>query len=131
MALQKIDHVAIEVASVDDFIEKLARTGGVRLLRRGTAVATGRPIAMLGDRTGMKVELIENPDVSGVSFSHLAFGTDNIDASLSELTGSGWTLLRGPGFIPAAKAKSALLTGRGLEFQVLEYAPDSPDLATW
>jgi len=131
MSLTKIDHVAIEVASVNAFIEKFVGTGGLKLLRRGTATATGVPIAMLGDRTGMKIELIENPNATSVTFLHIAFSADNVDTSIAEAKDAGWSVLRGPNFIPPAKAKSAFLVKDDVEFQILEYEPDSPDLQTW
>jgi len=131
MPLTKIDHVAIEVASVEAFIAKFVETGGLKLLRRGTATATGVPIAMLGDRTGMKIELIENTAATSVTFLHVAFSTDDVEASIAAGKEAGWTLLRGPTFISAAKATSAFLAKDDIEFQVLEYQPDSPDLGTW
>lgn len=131
MSLRKIDHVAIEIPDLDTFIDKLVGTGGLKLLRRGTATATGVRIAMLGDRMGTKLELIENPAAAGVTFLHVAFGTDDIEASIDEAKEKGWSVSRGPNPIPSAKAKSVFLAKDDIEFQVLEYEPDSPDLKTW
>lgn len=131
MSLTKIDHVAIEVADLDAFIDKFVGTGGLKLLRRGTATATGVRIAMLGDRIGTKLELIENPAATTVTFLHVAFGTDDIEASIGEAKDNGWSVLRGPNPIPPAQAKSVFLAKDNVEFQVLEYEPDSPDLKTW
>jgi hypothetical protein len=50
MPLNRIDHIALEVPALEPLIDKFASTGGLRLLRRGTATATGVRIAMLGDR---------------------------------------------------------------------------------
>ena len=44
MNLTKIDHVAIEVADLDYYIERLVGTGGMRLLRRATAKRTGATV---------------------------------------------------------------------------------------
>jgi catechol 2,3-dioxygenase-like lactoylglutathione lyase family enzyme len=41
MKLGRMDHVAIEVADLDARIERLCRTGGMRLLRRGTNKRSG------------------------------------------------------------------------------------------
>ena len=132
MSLNKIDHVAIEVPALEPFIETFARTGGLRLVRRGTATATGTRIAMLGDRTGVKIELIENLTATSLRFLHIAYESDDVDASIKEAERTGWSLARGPNEIPAAMARSAFMTdGSGFEFQILTYAANSPDAKTW
>ncbi len=60
MNLERLDHVAIEVSDLDYYVEQLVRTGGMKLLRRATAKRSGTRMAMVGDPTGMKLELIEN-----------------------------------------------------------------------
>ena len=132
MALNKIDHIAIEVPALEPFIDKFARTGGLRLIRRGTAAATGTRIAMLGDRTGVKIELIENPATTSLRFVHIAYESDDVDVSVKEAEQTGWSLGRGPNEIAAARARSAFMTdGSGFEFQILTYAADSPDTKNW
>jgi catechol 2,3-dioxygenase-like lactoylglutathione lyase family enzyme len=132
MTLAKLDHVAIAVPNLEQSIAIFVRTGGLRLLRQGVATATGAKIAMLGDRTGMKIELIESPDTNAPQFLHVAFLTDDVDASIQQAKADGWTVGRGPNVIAAAKAQSAFLTDdNGFEFQVLSYAADSPDTRTW
>jgi len=132
MTLAKLDHVAIAVPNLEQSIAIFVRTGGLRLLRQGIATATGAKIAMLGDRTGMKIELIESPETNALQFLHIAFQTDDLDASIQQAEVDGWTVGRGPNAIAAAKAQSAFLTNdSGFEFQVLSYAADSPDTRTW
>lgn len=132
MSLDKLDHVAIEVSAIDPVIDKMLSTGGLKLLRRGVANSTGARIAMLGDRTGMKIELIENPEAREARFLHLAFRSAGVDAAAKQLVGLGWAVDRGPLDIPAAKARSAFFTdGAGFEFQVVTYQPDSPDIQEW
>jgi hypothetical protein len=136
MSLEKMDHVAIEVPDIAHYIDKFVSTGGLKLLRRGVATATGVEIAMLGDRTGMKIELIENKNATELKFLHIAFRSDNVDTATQEIAATGWAngwvLGRGPNDIAAAKARSAFMTdSNGFEFQVLTYAPDSPDVAQW
>ena len=132
MTLAKLDHVAIAVPNLEQSIAIFVRTGGLRLLRQGIATATGAKIAMLGDRTGMKIELIESPETNAPQFLHVAFQTDDVDASIQQAKDNGWTVGRGPNVIAAAKAQSAFLTDdNGFEFQVLSYAADSPDTRTW
>jgi hypothetical protein len=101
-------------------------------VRRGTATATGTRIAMLGDRTGVKIELIENLTATSLRFLHIAYESDDVDASIKEAERTGWSLARGPNEIPAAMARSAFMTdGSGFEFQILTYAANSPDAKTW
>jgi catechol 2,3-dioxygenase-like lactoylglutathione lyase family enzyme len=129
--LNRIDHVAIEVPNIEEFIATFVGTGGLKLIRKGIATATGRPIAMLGDRVGVKIELIENPNCATVRFLHVAFASHDVKAAVEEAQRDGWALARGPSEIAAAKAKSAFLSRDCFEFQVLEYGPDSPDLQIW
>ena len=130
--LAKMDHVAIEVPDIAQYIETFVRTGGLKLLRRGVATATGAEIAMLGDRTGMKIELIENRDATGLRFLHIAFRAGDVDKAAQACAGAGWVVGRGPNDIAAARARSAFMTdGDGFEFQILTYAPDSPDIVQW
>ena len=132
MSLEKLDHVAIEVPDIARYIDTFTSTGGLRLLRRGIASATGVEIAMLGDRTGMKIELIENKGATELKFLHIAFRSADVDSAVQEIAAGGWALGRGPSEIAAAKARSAFMSdGKGFEFQVLTYAPDSPDVAEW
>jgi catechol 2,3-dioxygenase-like lactoylglutathione lyase family enzyme len=132
MKLERMDHVAIEIADLDARIERLCATGGMRLLRRGINKRSGQRLAMVGDATGMKLELIENPDAHVPRFSHLAFRSADVDAALSSLQDQGWNHLRGPNDLAEAEARSILVNdGDGLELQVLAYAPSSPDIIEW
>jgi catechol 2,3-dioxygenase-like lactoylglutathione lyase family enzyme len=129
--LSRIDHVALEVPNIDAYIATFTETNGLRLIRRGVATATGRQIAILGDRLGTKIELIENPDCDAIRFLHVAFATDDLADALAASKAAGWTRARGPSEIAAAKAQSAFLPKNRLEIQILQYQPDSPDVATW
>lgn len=129
--LSRIDHVALEVADIDAYIALFTATKGLKLIRKGVATATGRQIAMLGDRLGTKIELIENLACEGTRFLHVAFATDDLADALTQTDAEGWLVARGPTDIVAAKAKSAFVVKNGVEIQLLEYQPDSPDLATW
>jgi predicted enzyme related to lactoylglutathione lyase len=132
MKLERMDPVAIEVADLDALIERLCRTGGMRLLRRGLNKRTGERLAMVGDPVGMKLELIENRDAAEPRFAHIAFRSADVDAALRSLVDQGWNHLRGPNDLAEAEARSVLLNdGAGLELQVLAYAPTSPDIIEW
>jgi hypothetical protein len=134
MTLARLDHVAIEVVDLDYYIEQLVATGGMRLLRRSTAKRTGTRMAMVGDPTGMKLELIENKDATGIvpRFLHIAFRSGDVDATATSLANNGWKWERGPIDLEEAQARSVLLSdNRGLELQVLTYRPTSPDIVEW
>jgi len=127
-----MDHVAIEVADLDKFIDQLVATGGMRLLRRGAAKRTGQRLAMVGDATGMKLELIENPGIPAPRYLHIAFRTADVAQSLSALVAKGFQHERGPFMLEEAKAQSGLVSdGKGFEVQVLTYDPASPDIVEW
>jgi hypothetical protein len=133
MSLDRLDHVAIEVADLDYYIELLVRTGGMKVLRRATAKRTGARMAMVGDPTGMKLELIENRDAAGAPrFLHVAFRSGDVDAAARSLVDKGWTWQRGPIDLEEAQARSVLLSDNGcFELQVLTYRPTSPDIVEW
>jgi predicted enzyme related to lactoylglutathione lyase len=134
MNLERLDHVAIEVVDLDYYIEQLVRTGGMKVLRRATAKRSGARMAMVGDRTGMKLELIENRDAAGgvPRFLHVAFRSSDVDAAARSLVGKGWKWERGPIDLEEAQARSVLLSDEeGFELQVLTYRPTSPDILEW
>lgn len=134
MTLTRLDHVAIEVVDLEHCIEQLVATGGMKLLRRATAKRTGARMALLGDPTGMKLELIENRDAAGeaLRFLHIAFRSGDVDAAARTLVGKGWKWERGPIDLEEAQARSVLLSNnRGFELQVLMYQPTSPDIVEW
>jgi predicted enzyme related to lactoylglutathione lyase len=134
MKLEKLDHVAIEVVDLDYYVAQLVGTGGMRLLRRATAKRTGTRMAMVGDPTGMKLELIENKDAAtgAPRFLHVAFRSSDVDAAVTSLLDKGWKCERGPIDLEEAQARSVLVSdSRGFELQVLTYQPTSPDIAEW
>lgn len=132
MTVGRLDHIAIEVADLDHFIDQLEATGGMRLLRRGTAKRTGQRLAMVGDQRGMKLELIENPATPAPRYLHVAFRSADVLRALAGLVAAGFRHERGPFPLEEAKAESGLVSdGKGFEVQVLSYAPDSPDIVEW
>ncbi|HVV92079.1 MAG TPA: VOC family protein [Hyphomicrobiales bacterium] len=132
MTVGRFDHVAIEVGDLDAYIARLTETGALRLMRRGALGRSGQRIAMLGDGTGVKIELIERPGAQAPVLAHLAFRCDGVDATRSDLMDRGWRAERGPNDLADAHARSALLSdGAGLYLQVLAYRETSPDIAEW
>lgn len=132
MTAPRFDHVALEVDRLEHHIEILCRSGLLRLLRMGSLGSSGQRIAMLGDGTGVKVELIEAPGGDAPKLAHLAFAVADVDHARSDLLAQGWAPVRGPNELTAAKARSALLRdAAGLHLQVVSYQPDSVDLTRW
>ena len=131
----KFDHVAIEVDDLDEQVRQLVDHCGMRLLRMGSRFSTGQRIAMLGDGTGTKLELIETDVTSGddgPTFAHLAFRVDDASGQVSKLNAAGWSTKRDSHRLESAKAETALLrTGTGMDVQVISYDHDSPDDVRW
>jgi hypothetical protein len=131
MSDRRFDHVALEVDDLERFISLFSATGALHLIRMGMLNATGQRIAMLGDGTGARIELIENPKATAPTLAHLALRVDSADQARTDLMGLGWQHVRGPNELAAAGARSALLADRsGLQLQVIAYRADSPDLET-
>lgn len=132
MSKSRLDHVALDVPDLDAFIALMAKSGLMRLVRTGTLGRTGQRIAMLGDGTGVKLELIETPSLTEPRLAHLAFAVEDVAEAAQELSAGDWTLQHGPNELKSAKARSALMSSKaGLKLQVIAYHPDSPDLAQW
>lgn len=132
MTLDRFDHVAIEVAAIDATIDELVATGAMRVIRTGVLARTGQRIVMLGDGTGVKIELIEAPEAQVPRLAHIAFRCADAPAAKESLEDQGWRNLRGPHRLDAAMAETALLEdARGLRLQVISYDEASPDVVTW
>jgi hypothetical protein len=130
--LGRFDHVAIEVGAFDETVATLVATGTLRLIRIGTMRRTGRRIAMLGDGTGVKIEIIENDDAATPRLAHVAFRSTDVAGSLRHLETKGWQVLFGPHALEAAHAETALLqNGQQLNLQVIRYEDSSPDIVEW
>ena len=127
----KFDHVAIEVNDFDDRVQALVNDIGMTLVRRGIRYRTGQRIAMLGDETGVKLELIES-DADQPAFAHVAFRADEaeaVDEAEAALVQAGWSTVNPVHDLAAARARTTLVADRGgLHVQVIAYEPDSPDL---
>lgn len=131
MSIGRIDHVAIGVADLAAAVETFTGSLGLRLIRRGVVGRTGSAMAMLGDGTGMKLELIETPDATVARLLHIALRSNDVAADSGAIA-APLALIRGPNSLPAASALSALLSdGAGLEVQLIQYDDDSPDVAEW
>ena len=127
----KFDHVAIEASDFDKRVHTLVNDVGMTLIRHGIRYSTGQRIAMLGDETGVKIELIES-DADEPRFAHVAFRADEpaaVDEAEAGLVDAGWSTVNPAHDLAAAKARTTLVTDRGgLHVQVIAYEPDSPDL---
>lgn len=130
--LGRFDHVAIEVGAFEDAVATLVASGALRVIRIGTMRRTGARIAMLGDGTGVKIELIENGEAGTPRLAHIAIRSTDVGRSLRHLEAGGWQVLYGPYLLEAAHAESALLqNGHQLNLQVIRYEDTSPDIVEW
>ena len=127
----KFDHVAIEVSDFDSRVLAFVNDVGMTLIRHGIRYRTGQRIAMLGDETGVKIELIES-DARHPTFAHVAFRADEaeaVDEAEAGLVEAGWSTVNPVHDLAAARARTTLVADRGgLHVQVIAYEPDSPDL---
>jgi catechol 2,3-dioxygenase-like lactoylglutathione lyase family enzyme len=123
--IERLDHVAIAVPDLEAQVGLLTGTLGFELLRQGTFIATGAPLAVLRDPgSGTKLELVQGEP----GFLHLAFASDDVAADHERLVAAGLDGSRGIVRIEPAKAESSLLTApAGLQVQVVRYDADSPD----
>lgn len=127
-AIGQLDHVALGVHDLDERIAFYTGALGMRLGRIGKHVKTGGRIAMIADRNGFKLELIELPN-DEPGFQHLAYRVEDVGAAHASLVEQGCKTIRGPHEIGAAKAVTALVEDpSGTQIQIIKYAPDSPDL---
>lgn len=128
----KFDHVALEVGDLDGRIDVFVDHCGMRLLRMGTRYSTGQRIAMLGDGTGTKIELIEAIDADAPpTFAHLAFRVEDAGAINEGPGAAGWPARRGVHRLDAARADTALFDAEGIPLQIIAYDGDSPDDLRW
>ncbi len=122
-----LDHVALEVGDLDATIAVFEMMG-LELRRRGTRTGTGQRLALVGTSGGVKVELVEVAGRHGATFDHVAFRVDDVTGAHDRLIDDGFTSLRGPATLSAAKAETAMLShSTGLVVQVIDYEHDSPD----
>ena len=127
----RFDHVAIEVSDFDGRVDALVNDVGMTLVRRGVRYRTGQRIALLGDETGVKIELIES-DADQPTLAHVAFRAEEaaaVDEAEAGLVEAGWSRVNPVHDLAAARARTTLVADRGgLHVQVIAYEPDSPDL---
>ena len=132
MSLTRIDHFAIEVRDIEYFVSMLEKTGCLKLIRWGVRGTTGMRIAMLGDGTGLKIEVAEEPDASEPRLDHVAFRATDIEGDCQSLERAGWEVTIQPRSVPAAHASSAMLSSEnGFGLQLIRYEPTSPDIVEW
>ena len=123
-----LDHVALGVRDLEERIAFLTGSLGMSVKRRGTHFKSGRPIALLADANGFKLELIE-ADVDEPTFMHLACRVEDVTAEYEQLLKDGCEAIRGPHELKASRSETALVQDRTkLQVQIVKYQPDSPDL---
>lgn len=123
-----LDHVALGVRNMEERIAFLTGTLGMTVKRRGTHFKSGRPIVLVADSNGFKLELIE-VDADEPTLMHLAYRVEDVAAAYDRLLGEGCESIRGPHELKAARAETAIVQDASkLQVQIIKYQPDSPDL---
>ena len=124
------DHVAIEVAAFDERVEWMTTHLGFELRRVGHLRSDpDRRIAMLADRRGVKLELVEGPAGTVADrLLHVALAVDDVDATVAALTDAGADEVRAPHrFEPARSRTAEVQPPDGFPIQLVRYDDDSPD----
>jgi hypothetical protein len=103
-----IDHVAIQVPSIESAVELFTEILGMKLKRTGTRHATGGRFVLLGDDHGMKLELVQEPDAT-LALLHLAYRVTDVAAAYERLLERGCTSVRMPLWLDTAKAEFAMV----------------------
>ncbi len=123
-----IDHIALRVKNLDERVAFFTGAMDMKLRRIGTQFSTGARLAFLSDAASFKIELIEST-TDEPTMLHVAYRVDDVDAEYAKLILHGCASLRAPHDLTTAKARTALVRDpSGLEIQIIQYAPDSPDL---
>ena len=123
-----VDHVALGVRDMEERLAFLTGVLGMTVKRRGTHFKSGRPIVLVSDANGFKLELIEI-DADEPTFMHLAYRVDDVAGDYERLLAQGCESIRGPHELKAARAESALVQDASkLQVQIIRYEADSPDL---
>lgn len=130
MHVNRLDHVAVEIGDFDTHLDTLTTHCAMRVVRSGERHTTKQRIAMIGDGTGFKLELIER-DGAAPTFVHLAFDVDDVDGAVDELIAAGWTCQREAHDLESAQARTALMAHAGIAIQLIAYQPTSADIVTW
>ncbi|MGE0878728.1 MAG: VOC family protein [Acidimicrobiia bacterium] len=132
--VERLDHVAMVVADFDGTVSVFTEVLGLECIRIGSLNREpSRRIAMIGDGTGFKLELIEAPldggPASGAELDHVAVRVSDVTESHRALSASGFESRRSPVRVEAAEAETAvLLAPNGLTVQIIRYDPSSPDV---
>ena len=123
-----LDHVALGVRDMEERLAFLTGVLGMTIKRRGTHFKSGRPIVLVADANGFKLELVEI-DADEPTFMHLAYRVDDVAGDYERLLAQGCESIRGPHKLTAARAETALVQDASkLQVQIIRYEADSPDL---
>jgi hypothetical protein len=123
-----LDHIAVETVDIDGDVAVMTRTLGLTTVRWGVHVRTGGRIAMLVDRTGMKLEMIETPTPDG-TLAHIAFEVADVEAAEATAVEAGCLGDLGLIRITAAAALATQVRSTaGTAFQFIRYEAGSTDL---
>ena len=123
-----VDHVALGVRDMEERLAFLTGVLGMTIKRRGTHFKSGRPIVLVADANGFKLELVEI-DADEPTFMHLAYRVDDVAGDYERLLAQGCESIRGPHELKAARAETALVQDASkLQVQIIRYEADSPDL---
>ena len=109
----KILHTCLNVTDLDRSIEFYTRQMGLRLVSRREVKQNNAEIAFLADDNTGALELTYWRDkkslAEGDNFDHIAFETDDIDATIKQLRANGVTIAMEPFSLHGSMSKIAFV----------------------
>ena len=109
----KILHTCLNVSDLDRSIEFYTQHLGLRFVSRREIKQNNAEIAFLKDEAGSAIELTHWRDkknlTEGDNFDHIAFGVDNVEATVKKLKDNGVPIAMEPFSLQGSSSKIAFI----------------------
>jgi len=106
-------HTCLNVSDLETSIEFYTRHLGLQLEGRREVKQNNAEIAFLKDKDGAAIELTHWRDkktlMEGDNFDHIAFGVEDVNATVRELKGKGVTIAMEPFSLQGSTSKIAFI----------------------
>lgn len=109
----RILHTCLNVSDLDRSIEFYTKNLGLKFVSRREVKQNNAEIAFVKDESGGAIELTHWRDkkslIEGDNFDHIAFGVDDVDASVKKLKDAGVTIAMKPFSLQGSTSKIAFI----------------------
>jgi lactoylglutathione lyase len=109
----KILHTCLNVSNLDASIEFYTKHLGLKFVNRREIKENNAEIAFLKDPSGSAIELTHWRDkkiiTEGDNFDHIAFGVDDVEATMKELKAKGVTIAMEPYSLRGSTSRIAFI----------------------